>query len=86
MNKQEFIKKLALVQGVSQSKAEDILTDVKRVISEEITAGNDVSLGQDFGTFKPVTRTGTVPGTTNKYSSNSVKFSISAPFKRELNK
>ena len=45
----------------------------------------EVNLGSDFGTFKPTERSGTVPGTTKLYSSKSVKFSVSAPFKRDLN-
>ncbi len=85
MNKKEFIKVLATKQEISQGAASDILDSVKGIIKTELTAGNEVVLGSDFGTFKPTRRTGLVPGTNTKYDSSSVKFSISAPFKKALN-
>lgn len=85
MTKQEIIKALAEKQGVTQSKASELLEDVKSIIKSDLLAGNEVKLGSDFGTFKPVSREGFVPGTKNKYNSKSVKFSVSDPFKKELN-
>ena len=86
MTKQEFITALADKQNISKAKAGELLNGVKSILSAELSKGNSVTLGRDFGTFKPVTRSGKVPGTGADYTSNSVKFSISAPFKRELNK
>lgn len=85
MTKKEFIKSLADKQGTSQVAASAVLEDVKSIIQKELLAGNEVVLGSDFGTFKPTSRSGVIPGTTTKYNSKSVKFSVSAPFKRELN-
>lgn len=85
MTKKEFIKTLAEKQGISQVKATELLQDFKVIIKNELIAGNEVTLGSDFGTFKPTSRSGKVPGTNKDYSSNSVKFSVSDPFKKELN-
>ena len=85
MTKKEFIKALAEKQGISQVKATELLQDFKVIIKNELIAGNEVTLGSDFGTFKPTSRSGKVPGTSKDYSSNSVKFSVSDPFKKELN-
>jgi len=85
MNKIELIKQLADLQQISQVQASKILDDIKGIIKSELLNGNTVALGSDFGTFKPTNRSGFVPGTRNKYDSKSVKFSVSAPFKRELN-
>ena len=86
MTKKDFIKELAAKQEITQVEATKQLDAFKSVIKSGLLAGEDVSLGSDFGTFKPTERSGTVPGTTKLYSSKSVKFSISAPFKRDLNK
>ena len=86
MTKKDFIKELATKQEITQVEATKQLDAFKSVIKSGLLAGEDVSLGSDFGTFKPTERSGTVPGTTKLYSSKSVKFSISAPFKRDLNK
>ena len=86
MTRKELIKALADKQGITQITAGQFLDALKDIIKEEVSAGNEVTLGPDFGTFKPTERSGTVPGTTKLYSSKSVKFSVSAPFKRELNK
>lgn len=85
MNKKEFIKVFAEKQEISQVTASDILDSVKDIIKSETISGNEVSLGTDFGTFKPTRRTGVIPGTSKTYDSNSVKFSVSAPFKKALN-
>lgn len=87
MNKQEFISELAKSDDIpSKAAASKILDQVKSILKDQLTSGNEVALGSDFGTFKPTSRSGNVPGTTTPYTSSSVKFSISAPFKRELNK
>lgn len=86
MTRKELVKALATAQGITQTTAEQFLDAVKTIIVAEISAGNEVTLGSDFGTFKPVTRTGVGPGPSKlPYSSKSVTFKISAPFKTSLN-
>ncbi len=86
MTRKELIKALAEKQGITQLAAEKFLDDAKSIIVAEVSAGHEVVLGPDFGTFKPVIRTGVSPGAAKTpYSSKSVKFSISAAFKRALN-
>lgn len=85
MTKKDFIKLLAEKQNVSQVAALKQLDDFKAIIKDGLTSGEEVNLGSDFGTFKPTERSGKIPGTTKTYSSRSVKFSVSAPFKRDLN-
>ena len=85
MTKKDFIKLLAEKQKISQVEAAKQLDVFKTVIKSGLLSGEEVNLGSDFGTFKPTERSGTVPGTTKLYSSKSVKFSVSAPFKRDLN-
>lgn len=85
MTRKEFIKALAEKQGITQLAAEKFLDGAKSIIVAEVSAGNEVVLGPDFGTFKPVTRIGIIPGTKTQYNSKSVKFSISAGFKTSLN-
>ena len=78
MIKKDFIKALAAKQGITQAVATSILIDVKEIITAELVKGSEVSLGMDFGTFKPTHRTGTIPGTDTPWRSNSVKFKASA--------
>lgn len=86
MTRKEFVKALADKQGITQTTAKQFLDAVKSIIVAELTAGKEVTLGSDFGTFKPVTRTGVGPGPSKlPYSSKSVTFKISAPFKTSLN-
>jgi len=85
MTRKELVKALATKQGTTQGVAEQLLDSVKSIIVAELISGNEVTLGPDFGTFKPVTKTGVIPGTKTQYSSKSVKFSISSPFKTRLN-
>ena len=85
MTKKDFIKLLAEKQEISQVEAAKQLDVFKTVIKSGLLSGEEINLGSDFGTFKPTERSGTVPGTTKLYSSKSVKFSVSAPFKRDLN-
>lgn len=85
MTRKELISKLAETQGITKVAAEANLEAFKSVVRAELANGNEVNLGSDFGTFKPVTNSGTIPGTDKKYTSKSVKFSISGPFKSGLN-
>ena len=86
MTRKELVKALADKQGITQITAGQFLDALKDIIKEEVSAGNEVTLGPDFGTFKPTNRTGVIPGSEGtQYSSNSVKFSISSPFKTRLN-
>lgn len=85
MTKKDFIKVLAEKQGISQVEATKQLDAFKGIVKDGLISGEEVNLGSDFGTFKPTERSGTIPGTTKAYSSKSVKFSVSAPFKRDLN-
>ena len=84
MTKKNFIKTLATKQDVTQTKALSMFDDMKSIIKDELIAGNKVVLGSDFGTFKPTSRTGTLPMINKPYSSKSTKFVVSKPFKREL--
>ena len=87
MTKQELITELSLFNDIeTKAEANRTLDLLKSIIIRELAAGNEVALGQDFGTFKPTTRSGLTPVTGAPYKSNLVKFSISAAFKRELNK
>ena len=87
MTRKELIKALATKQGITQATAEAHIDAVKSIIVAEISAGREVVLGPDLGTFKPTTRTGVVPGSkpARQYSSKSTKFDVSAAFKRTLN-
>lgn len=92
MTKSEFITQLTELDDIeSKASAERILAHAKSIIKSELAAGNEVALGTDFGTFKPTTRSarsGVNPSTGAKIqiaASNTVKFNVSASFKRELN-
>ena len=85
MTKKDFIKLLAEKQEISQVDAAKQLDVFKTVIKNGLLSGEEVNLGSDFGTFKPTLREGKTPGTGKPYSSKSAKFSVSDPFKRELN-
>ena len=87
MTRKELIKALAEKQGITQITAEQFLDAVKSIIVAELTAGKEVTLGYNFGTFKPVTRNGILPWSdpVRRYSSKSAKFDPSAAFKRALN-
>jgi len=87
MTKQELISELMLSNDIeTKAEANRTLDLLKSIIIRELLKGNEVALGQDFGTFKPIVREGKTPVTGKPYKTNLVKFSISAPFKRELNK
>ena len=85
MTKTEFIAALATKQGIPKTEATILLANFKEVLTTALSTGEPVILGADFGTFKPVTRTGTMPVTNKPYSSKSVKFTLVAQFKRSLN-
>ena len=57
ITKQEIISRLALNNRLgSNAAAEDVLDHLLDIITENITAGNDVYLGQSFGGFKAATQ------------------------------
>ena len=87
MTRKQLIKELALCADLgTQAAAERVLDQLITVITTQIAEGNEVALGQSFGTLKPVTRSGvSTLGDKKPYSTKTVKFSISAPFKRTLN-
>ena len=87
MTRKELLQELALCQDLgTKAAAERVLDHLTSVITAQLAAGNSVALGQSFGTLKPVTRSGvSTLGDKKSYSTKSVKFSISAPFKRTLN-
>ena len=87
MTRKELLQELALCQDLgTKAAAERVLNHLTSLITAQLTAGNSVALGQSFGTFKPVTRSGvSTLGDKKPYTTKSVKFSISAPFKRTLN-
>ena len=87
MTRKELLQELALCSDLgTQASAERVLDHLTSVITAQLAAGNSVALGQSFGTLKPVTRSGvSTLGDKKPYTTKSVKFSISAPFKRALN-
>ena len=87
MTRKELLQELALCQDLgTQASAERVLDHLITIVTTQLAAGNSVILGQSFGTLKPVTRSGvSTLGDKKPYSTKSVKFSISAPFKRTLN-
>lgn len=92
MTKAELINVMASHYDIgSKVVANRILDFIKSTIIEELQAGNEVALGQDFGTFKPVTkvaRKGINPTTKQPIdiaASKSAKFALSAALKRTLN-
>ena len=87
MTKQELITELALCSDLgTKAAAERVLNHLESIIITQLAIGNPVALGQSFGTLKPITRSGvSTLGDKKPYTTKSVKFSISAPFKRTLN-
>ena len=87
MTRKELLQELALCSDLgTQASAERVLDHLEGIIRQQIVFGNSVALGQSFGTLKPVTRSGvSTLGGKKPYTTMSVKFSISAPFKRILN-
>ena len=87
MTKAELLHELALCPDLgTKAAAERVLNHLESIISTQLAIGNSVALGQSFGTLKPVTRSGvSTLGDKKPYTTKSVKFSISAPFKRTLN-
>ena len=87
MTRKELLQELALCQDLcTQVSAKRVLDHLITIVTAQLAAGNSVALGQSFGTFKPITRSGvSTLGDKKPYSTKSVKFSISAPLKRTLN-
>ena len=89
MTRKELIKDLALhndIAGNTEAAAERILDAILETITTNIINGNEVALGQKFGTFQPAVRsarTGTSFGKEwTKPATNVIKFSASAPLVR----
>lgn len=86
MNKTELVVKVAEESGVSKAKVAETIDATMKVISEELKAGNKVSL-IGFGTFETVeraARTGHNPRTGAKLeiaASKSVAFRVGATLK-----
>jgi len=86
MTRQELITAIASEhKALTKSDVESILVSFGNILTKQLSAENSINLGRDIGTFKPVTRNGTIPGTNKPYSSKSVKFQPSAALKRALN-
>ncbi len=87
MTRAELLQELALCHDLgTKAAAERVLNHLESIITTQLAIGNSVALGQSFGTLKPVTRSGvSTLGDKKPYTTKSVKFSISAPFKRTLN-
>ena len=87
MTRKELLQELALCQDLgTKAAAERVLDHLISTVTTQLAAGNSVALGQSFGSLKPVTRSGvSTLGDKKPYTTKSVKFSISAPFKRTLN-
>lgn len=87
MTRAELLHELALCHDLgTKAAAERVLDHLTGLITAQLAEGNSVALGQSFGTLKPVTRSGvSTLGDKKPYTTKSVKFSISAPFKRTLN-
>lgn len=87
MTRKELLQELALCQDLGTKAAADrVLDHLITIVTTQLAAGNTVALGQSFGSLKPVTRSGvSTLGDKKPYTTKSVKFSISAPFKRTLN-
>ena len=67
ITRQDIVSKLALHNRLgSNAAASEVLDELLSIVTEEVSAGNEVYLGQSFGGFKPGTqsaRTARVPGT-----------------------
>ena len=87
MTRKELLQELALCQDLgTKAAAERVLDHLISTVTAQLAAGNEVTLGQFFGTFKPVTRSGvSTLGDKKPYTTKSAKFSISTPLKRTLN-
>ena len=89
MKKTELINRIAELDiFTSKAEAGRTFTDIINIIKQELIAGNEVIIGQDFGTFKiaqQAAKTGVIPGQPGKtYSSPAksvVKFKPSSQLK-----
>lgn len=89
MNKTELANKLAEKTDLSKTKALEVLTSLVDVVTEELVAGNEVSvsgLGK-FSTRKSEAREGRNPQTGEKIKISerrNVKFAVSKPLKEAV--
>lgn len=91
MNKQELVKKIAEVAGLSAADAKKALDATTETIKEALVAGDKVQL-VGFGTFatkERLARKGVNPSTQEKIdipAKTVVKFSASSNFDEAVNK
>ena len=86
MTKAELIKEFSMVDSFkSKAEAGRALETLITIITEKLSVGEEVILGQDFGRFKVATqsaRTARVPGTTKTVevpAKKVVKFKVGKP-------
>ena len=68
MNKKELVEKIAIEQGVSKARAEEVVTAVFSTIVDELKAGEQVKI-PGFGNFVVKTRkqrTAVIPNSNKK--------------------
>ena len=68
MNKKELVEKIAIEQGVSKAKAEEVVTAVFSTIVDELKAGEQVKI-PGFGNFvvkERKQRTAVIPNSNKK--------------------
>ena len=87
MTRKELLIELTSCPEVKSQKAAATFLDyLESTLTTAIAAGSSVTISKTFGTFKPITRSGiSTLGDKKPYTTKSVKFSISTPFKRTLN-
>jgi len=86
MTKAELINRIVEHDDIeSKASADRLFTFIKSIIKDELVAGNEVKLGEDFGTFKLATqsaKSGNMNGKAWKSPAKSVvKFRPSAALK-----
>lgn len=83
MTRKELIRTIAEEENMTYIKTTAIVNAVFDTIKSRIAEGEEVSITK-FGKFKAVSRVGTIPGTSNKYSTTIPKFKASSSFKEDL--
>jgi len=91
MTRKELIERVNELDFIETKKNATIVLDlILENIINEVQNGNEVALGQKFGTFKPITRaarTGVNPSTGAKLdipAKKAIKFQASAALKRAI--
>ena len=86
MTQKELIAAIAGNTKFTQVEAKELLTHLTLTITKTLSEGSEVAIS-DLGKFVPVLRkgkTGIIPGTTKKYTSQdstAVKFKVAKAFK-----